>query len=69
MMTSQNAPIHHGGDHQCGDVVHVIATIGCLVGAVVHLDQTEASFFHKAGLLGSLVFIPPTWSEHFAEHG
>jgi uncharacterized membrane protein len=56
---SQNAPIHHRGDHERGDVVHVIAAIGSPVCPVVHLGQTKASFFHEAGLLGSLVLLRP----------
>ncbi len=59
MVTSQNAPIHHRGDHQSCDVVHIIAAVGCFVCPVVHLGQTKPPFFHKASLLGSLVFIRP----------
>jgi len=58
-VASQHTPIHHGGDHQPGDVIHLIATIRSFASTVVHLRQPEASFFHKAGSLSSLVFFCP----------
>jgi len=58
-VTSQDAPIRHGGDHQSCNVVHFIAAIGCFVRPVVHLRQTEPPFFHEAGLLSSFVCVRP----------
>jgi hypothetical protein len=36
-MASQHTPIHHGGDHQPGDVIHLIAAIRSFTGTVIHL--------------------------------
>ena len=56
-MTCQDAPIHDRSDHQCGDMIHVVAAVRSLAGAVIHLGQTESTFFDKAGFLCSLVGI------------
>lgn len=58
-VTGQNAPIHHGGNHQASDVIHLVATIGCFAGPVIHLCQSKPPFFHETGFLGRLVFICP----------
>ena len=52
LVSSENAKVHHDGNHQPGDAIHVGAAIGSSDTVTIHLDQTKASLGSEAISLG-----------------
>lgn len=55
LMSSQDAQVHHNGNHQARNLIHLLAAIRRSGTVVVHLGQSKTTFGGESRALGGLV--------------
>jgi hypothetical protein len=55
LMSGQDAQVHHNGNHQPGDLIHLVAAIGRSGSVMIHLGQSKTTFGGESCALCGLV--------------